>query len=49
MLNKKNKIIEDKDQNLKKKKRALINEIISMVNSKNTFEDTFYNELTKVQ
>lgn len=48
-MNKKTKLIEEKDQNLKRKKRALLNEISSMVNTKNTFENAFYNELTKVQ
>lgn len=32
---------------LKKKKKALINELCNMVNSKNNFENSFYSELTK--
>lgn len=32
---------------LRKKKKALLNELSNFVNSKNNFETSFYNELTK--
>ena len=35
-----------KEDDLKKKKKALLNEIVNMVASKNNFENGFYAELT---
>ena len=38
---------EDWRKMLRKKKKALLNELSNFVNSKNNFENSFYNELTK--
>lgn len=40
-------IKENQLDDMKRKKKILLNELCNMVNSKNTFENSFYSELTK--